>query len=90
MLVWFALKRDSAQSAALRLKAQITPEAFVLSEQGSILYRGRIDNEFPALGARRSIVTERDLDNALAALVRGKSPKTKQTSPVGCMIEYSK
>jgi thiol-disulfide isomerase/thioredoxin len=85
----FALQRDSARTLAKRLEARTTPEVFVLSEQGAVLYRGRIDNEFPSLGVRRTVVTERNLDDALRAITRGSSPRTKQTRAVGCAIEYN-
>jgi thiol-disulfide isomerase/thioredoxin len=89
----FAMQRDSAQQLTRRLKARITPEVVIVSAQMSaqptetVLYRGRIDNQFPDLGKRRSVVTEHDVDDALAAIAQGRRAKIHQTQAVGCTIE---
>ncbi|MFY8001553.1 MAG: redoxin domain-containing protein [Candidatus Kapaibacteriota bacterium] len=86
----FPMKRDSAQTLAKILKARTTPEVFVFSSKGQIVYRGRIDNEFPTLGARRSVITENNLDDTLFAITHQKAVRIKKTSAVGCLIEYMK
>jgi len=53
---------------------------------GQVLYRGRIDNVYAALGKRRPEATERDLRKALDEILQGKAVTTSQTQPVGCYI----
>jgi thiol-disulfide isomerase/thioredoxin len=83
----FPLWRDSLQTLTRQLQARITPEVVVVSARGTTLYRGRIDNQFPGLGKRRTIVTEHDLDDALGAIAKGHRVKTAQTQAVGCWVE---
>jgi thiol-disulfide isomerase/thioredoxin len=83
----FAMQRDSSQNLARKLGLRITPEVAVVAGDGKILYKGRIDNAFPRLGARRSIITEHSLADALEAIVQKKAVKVAQTQAVGCMIE---
>jgi hypothetical protein len=64
----------------------ITPEVAVIRDNGSIAYRGRIDNFYAGLGKPRRVVTEHDLRDALDAVFGGK-PVAKPESPaVGCYI----
>lgn len=66
--------------------ATITPEVAVIANNGTISYRGRIDNMYPALGQRRRIITERDLRNVLNSIVDNKSIPITRTKAVGCYM----
>ncbi|MDP9170773.1 MAG: hypothetical protein M3N54_09170 [Acidobacteriota bacterium] len=66
--------------------AAITPEAVVVGADGSIPYRGRIDNFYAALGKPRRIVTEHNLRDALDAVFTGKAVAKPDVPPVGCYI----
>ena len=77
---------DSSQRLVHAAGATITPEAAIVGPAGHVLYRGRIDNVYAALGKRRQEATERDLRKALDQIVGGKSVTTSQTQPVGCYI----
>ena len=66
--------------------ATITPEVAVVIPDGSISYRGRIDNMYPALGQRRRVITEKDLRNALDAIFENKPIKVSRTQAVGCYV----
>ncbi len=66
--------------------ATVTPEAAVLGESGVILYRGRIDNLYAALGKPRRQVTEHDLRNALDAILRREKVPVARTQAIGCFI----
>ncbi len=81
---------DPAQKLAARLGAKITPEAFVVAADGRTVYRGRIDDMFPALGKRRPEPTERDLRNALDAFLAGKPVAKPVTQAVGCYLPTPK
>lgn len=66
--------------------ASITPEVAVVGQRGEILYRGRIDNLYEALGKPRRNVTERDLRNALNAILQNKKVPLARTQAIGCYI----
>lgn len=68
--------------------ATLTPEAVVLGRAGEVLYRGRIDNQYAALGKkRRAGATQHDLRDALDAIRAGKAVSVKETTAIGCVIE---
>ena len=58
----------------------------VIGPAGHVLYRGRIDNVWAALGKRRSAATEHDLRKALEAAVNGKRVAEPRTQAIGCYI----
>ncbi len=64
----------------------ITPEAAVMNPAGKVLYRGRIDNSFVALGQPRRPATQRDLRDALDATLAGKPARHLETKALGCYI----
>jgi hypothetical protein len=59
----------------------------VLGKKGQILYRGRIDDLYVALGKKRAAVTERNLRDALDALAAGKAVRKSETKAIGCLIQ---
>jgi hypothetical protein len=68
-------------------KATVTPEAVVLGKGGQVLYRGRIDDNYTALGMKRLAARKHDLAEALAAIAAGRPVKEKETQAVGCLIQ---
>ena len=66
--------------------ATITPEAAVLTPDGKLAYRGRIDDTYVELGKRRVEPGQRDLRDALAAVLTGRPVKQARTMAVGCPI----
>jgi hypothetical protein len=78
---------DPEHRLCRRLGAKATPEAFVLLPDGTVAYRGRIDDAWAELGQRRRVVTRRELRDALDAVVAGRMPAVRETEPVGCVIE---
>ena len=64
----------------------ITPEAAVVDRSGKVLYRGRIDDSYAALGQPRRPVKDADLRNALEAIVAGKPVAKPETKALGCYI----
>ncbi len=81
---------DSTQQMAKRLNAQITPEVVIVNhaQNDAIVYRGAVDNAYPALGKRRTIVTEHFLHDALVALLKGSKNYLTNTKAVGCYITF--
>jgi hypothetical protein len=78
--------RDTAHKLADATGATITPEAVVVGKGGKVLYRGRIDNFYAALGKPRRQATEHDLRQALDEMLAGKPVTHPQTQSVGCYI----
>lgn len=85
----FALRLDGpGQPLTRRLGARITPEAVVVAaDDRTILYRGRLDDQYAALGERRSLSQHHELADALADLAAGRPVATPRTQAVGCFIE---
>jgi len=68
-------------------KATVTPEAVVFGKNGQILYRGRIDDDYAALGKKRAAARQHDLVEALDAIAAGHPVKQKETKAIGCLIQ---
>jgi Redoxin len=68
----------------------IAPEAAVLGADAKVLYRGRIDDWYVDYGKRRGEPTQRDLRNALDAVVQGKAIATPTTKAIGCFLPEAK
>lgn len=66
--------------------ATTTPEVAVLQTDGTLVYRGRIDNRYVTFGTMRSKATESDLEDVLKSLEAGHSIVPRVTKPVGCTI----
>ena len=77
---------DPRLALAHRLGVTVTPEAVVLSGQGRVLYRGRIDDKYIALGQPRFRVTRHDLRDALNAVLGGRAVPHPVTQALGCSI----
>jgi hypothetical protein len=77
---------DTGHKLADATGATITPEAVVVGKGGKVLYRGRIDNFYAALGKPRRQATEHDLRQVLDEVLAGKPVTHSQTQAVGCYI----
>ncbi|MEM1323535.1 MAG: hypothetical protein AAGG75_24955 [Bacteroidota bacterium] len=83
----FALKTDYFRTMTQKLGATITPEVFVYNQtREKILYRGRIDNTYVALGRKRHSASTSELRDALQAIRSGQQVAVSQTKAVGCLI----
>ncbi len=67
-------------------KAEITPEAVVVTPDKKIPYRGRIDNLYADYGKKRRQVTVKDLELALEAVLKGEPVAVSRTEVIGCII----
>jgi hypothetical protein len=79
--VGFPLVKDTNLALADSLIADHTPEAVVLDEQGTVRYRGRIDDN-----RDRTKIIRHDLQEALDALLAGKPVLRPRTLAFGCSI----
>jgi thiol-disulfide isomerase/thioredoxin len=77
---------DDDRTIAKRAGATITPQAVIVKATGAIAYRGRIDNQYAALGKPRRVVTSHDLRDAIDAVVTGKAVPHAETEAIGCFI----
>jgi hypothetical protein len=77
---------DRSRAAADAVKARVTPTAVVVDAQGTVRYRGRVDNLYAALGKTRQQVTSHDLRDALDAVLAGRPVAHPETEAIGCFI----
>jgi len=81
-----AVLLDDNQAWAQRVGATKTPEAVVLQRDGTVLYRGRIDDRFPANDRSRTGSRVQDLQLALESVLNGKPVAEPWPEAVGCHI----
>lgn len=72
--------------------ATVTPEAAVVrigaaADLVEVLYRGRIDDRYPARGTRRVVATTHELRDAIEAVASGRPVAVPRTTATGCVIE---
>jgi len=84
--IGFQLLFDRSFLLCRRLKATITPQAFLLGRNNEVLYSGLIDNWAASLGVQRTVVTEHYLADAIDASFKHLPVNPRKTRPVGCLI----
>lgn len=67
--------------------ASTTPQVVIVSGAGAILYKGRIDDRFPALGKDSIKARSANLRLALDEILAGKIVSTPTTTAIGCALE---
>lgn len=82
----FAAADDRSHRLVRAASATITPEAAVFSEEGTVLYRGRIDDRVGDLGFARPAATRNDLRDVLEAIASGKPGPFLSRPGFGCFI----
>ncbi len=86
----FPVVKDDQGAAVEALKAEITPEAFVLDHNFVLRYRGRIDDGYAARLKKNLQIKNHDLRDALEAVLAGKPVSRPLTEAVGCRIGVEK
>ncbi len=82
---------DYDKKKTMHYGASIAPEVVVYDEKKKeVLYKGRIDNSFDAVGTRRRVITSRDLRETLQAIIEQKEITTKETQAIGCFLNIQK
>jgi peroxiredoxin len=81
----FPVLKDVSNRVADRFGAGRNPEAFVLDEQRTIRYHGRIDDQYQ-IGVKKAQPDRRDLALALEELLAGRPVSRPQTEASGCVI----
>lgn len=77
--------KDPGNVVADQFGAERTPEAFLLDADGTIRYRGRIDDQY-GVGYQRPAANRADLALAISQLLAGKAIEQPQSAAVGCLI----
>lgn len=80
----FPYLMDESQSVARAYKAQCTPDIYVFDGDRKLAYHGRIDDSWKD----ESKVTKRELDDAIARILRGEKPSEDQIPSMGCSIKW--
>lgn len=78
----FKVYKDAGNKVADQFKAEVTPHAYILGKDSSVIYRGAIDD---ARNAAR--VTKQPLREALDAALAGKPAPSAETKAFGCSIK---
>jgi thiol-disulfide isomerase/thioredoxin len=84
--VAFATADDRDHRLVRAASATVTPEAVVFSEEGAVLYRGRIDDRVGDLGFARPAAVHNDLRDVLEAIAAGKGGPFPPRPGFGCFI----
>jgi mono/diheme cytochrome c family protein/peroxiredoxin len=77
---------DSHHQLVAATGVTATPEVAVVTPDGTIAYRGRIDDLYSEIGVKRQTAAKRDLREALVAVLADKAALTARTKAVGCVI----
>ena len=81
---------DDSSVLADKCGATRVPEAAIFDRDGISIYRGRIDDRAVRVGRIKPEPTERNLANALEALLAGKKLPPPQPATAGCFISKRK
>jgi peroxiredoxin len=76
---------DETQKIAKRYGATYTPEFFVLDRERKIAYMGAMDDKSPPAQP-----TERFLEQAVEAVLKGQKPSKAETLARGCRVRYAR
>lgn len=77
---------DPAHALVKRAHATVAPEAAVFDSAGDLKYHGRIDDRYIDIGKTRPAAQSHDLEDAIAAVLTGKSIAQPVTRAVGCSL----
>lgn len=80
---------DSKQRLGTLVGAKVTAEAIVVDRTGAIPYRSQINNLYSGYGKKRRVASKHYLQDAIVAVLAGKTVTTKETKPLGCFIHYA-
>jgi hypothetical protein len=81
--------RDPEHALVRRAEVQVTPEAAVFlprPDGPALVYHGRIDDRFAAVGRARPAPTTHDLKDALQAVLEGRPVPRASAPAVGCFL----
>jgi cytochrome c-type biogenesis protein CcmH/NrfG len=80
------VERDPRHRLVKQFGITVTPEAAVVDRSGTLVYRGRIDNRYAAIGVDRQRATSHDLRDTLNAIISGQPVRASSAPAVGCFV----
>lgn len=75
---------DESQGVAKAYGALCTPHCFVFDRHRKLKYKGRVDDNWK----HPKDVTEHNVRDAIAALVKGEEPPRHEANAIGCSIKW--
>ena len=78
--------RDPQHRLVSRAEATVAPQAALFDAAGRLVYTGRIDDRFVEFGKSRPAPRTHDLEDAMSALLAGKTVSTAKTRAIGCFL----
>jgi len=75
---------DATQETAKAYDAVCTPDIYLFGGERTLLYRGRIDDNWE----QSEKVTEKDLQTAIESALKGKEISGEQIPSLGCSIKW--
>lgn len=78
--------RDASGDLARQLAVSMVPEVIVLTKEGKVVYRGRIDDRYTRRGGSAREPRQHDLKDALVAVQAGNLPVKSYIQPIGCPL----
>lgn len=82
----FVQLMDSTCELSVALEARVTPEAFVTGPEGTVVYRGAIDDQAVREGRKKLDANKPYLADAIEAYLRDGHTQ-KEVPAVGCIVE---
>jgi len=79
--------RDPQHTLVGLAKARVTPEAAIIGPGRRLFYHGRIDDRYVDFGKARPTPSSHDLEEAIEAVLGGRTPPLAATRGIGCYIE---
>lgn len=80
----FPYCHDESQEIAKAYGALCTPHCFVFDEKRQLRYKGRVDDNWKDEKA----VTQKNLHDAIDALLKGETPAIQEANAIGCSIKW--
>lgn len=81
----FPMLKDPGNKVADSLRAERTPEVFLLNKDLGVVYHGRVDDQY-VVGIQREKADREDLRLAIDDLLAGRAVAVAETQPLGCRI----
>nr|AIE99647.1 redoxin domain-containing protein [uncultured marine group II/III euryarchaeote KM3_115_A12] len=75
---------DASQLIASSWGAERTPEFYLLAGDGTVTYRGRLDNS----PDNPNMASTAELSDAIDAMLAGNSPQVTRTESIGCSVKW--
>ena len=85
--ITFPILLDTSFEVATLLDATMTPEAFLVSRDGTVAYAGRIDSRYKERGVKSPAEVRDDLREAILDLLAEKPVRIPRLAAAGCPLD---